>query len=104
MKQEGNISKVIHIGDGKPPSIGKCCMCTRQILNDPEEFWCCETRLIGNKYFCGGCLLELEPIIEEVRNAFNKEKAIARETGHYYSIDMATGRMVTPPRPDGDTR
>ena len=96
MKEDDSIIKVVSIGgDDKAPSVGKCCMCARRILNDPEEFWCCETRLIGNKYFCGGCLLELHPIIEEVKDAFKHEQGVASQTGHYYSIDMATGRMVT---------
>jgi len=94
VKQENSIVKIVKIED-KSPTIGKCCMCTRQILNDPDEFWCAETRMIGNKYYCGGCLLELAPIINEIKESFNRERNKGYAEGYFYTIDQATGRMVT---------
>jgi hypothetical protein len=94
VKQEDIVVKIVKIDD-KAPIIGKCCMCTRRILNDPDEFWCAETRLIGNKHYCGGCLLELAPIIDEVKESFQNEINKGYNEGYFYSIDQATGRMVT---------
>ena len=95
MKQEDSIVKIVRIED-KAASIGKCCMCTRQILNDPNEFWCAQTRMIGNKYYCGGCLLELAPIVKEVKEEYQVQKVDSYNEGtdKFYSIDQATGRMV----------
>jgi len=95
MKQEASVVKIVSIDDKKQSPVGKCCMCSRHILNDPEEFWCSETRLIGNKHYCGGCLLELAPIINEVKESFDKEMIKGYNEGYFYSIDQATGRMVT---------
>ena len=56
MKESTNVVKVVMIEEGHA-TIGKCNMCSRKIINDPFEFWCAESRLIGGKHFCGGCLL-----------------------------------------------
>ena len=94
MKETNSVIKVVDVGEDKS-IIGKCNMCQRRILNDPNEFWCDETRQIGGKYFCGGCLLELHPIITDVKESFNKlQVEIEVEYGEYYSIDEATGRLV----------
>ena len=95
MKQEDSVVKIIKIED-KAPAIGKCCMCTRQIVNDPDEFWCAQSRLIVNNYYCGWCLLELAPIINEVKKEFLKQKIDSHIEGtdKFYNIDQATGRMV----------
>ena len=98
MKQETNIIKIVKIDD-KAPSVGKCSMCNRQIVNDPEEFWCAESRMIGNKFYCGGCLLELAPIIDEVKESFGERKIVSEAEGHFYTIDQATGRMVVADAP-----
>ena len=95
MKQTDSVIKVCSIEEDKAPSLGKCCMCQRRVLNDPDEFWTSETRLIGNKLFCGGCLLELHPIVNEIKEAYDQQETIANDEGYFYSIDMATGRMVT---------
>tara|TARA_B100000902_G_C27069775_1_gene793400 strand:+ start:553 stop:846 length:294 start_codon:yes stop_codon:yes gene_type:complete len=93
VKQANSVIKVCSIGD-EEAYLGKCCMCQRRVNNDPDEFWTSETRLIGNKLFCGGCLLELHPVVEEVKYEYNTQETIANREGYFYSIDMATGRMV----------
>jgi|TARA_R110000824_G_C14912319_1_gene646752 hypothetical protein len=93
VRQTPNVVTVVDLEEGAA-NIGKCNMCTRIITNDPFEFWCAETRLIGGKYFCGGCLLELLPIIEEVNKSYLEIKVEQIEKGFFYGIDEATGRIV----------
>jgi hypothetical protein len=93
MKQADNVVKVVMLEEGHA-TIGKCNMCARRIINDPFEFWCAETRLVGGKYFCGGCLIELVPIIKEVEEAFKEVRQEAEKQGNFYSIDQASGRLV----------
>lgn len=93
MKETTNVVKVVTIEEGHA-AIGKCNMCSRKIINDPFEFWCAESRLIGGKHFCGGCLLELSPVILQVEEAYHEIRLEEEKQGNYYSIDQASGRLV----------
>jgi len=93
MKESNNVVKVVNLEEGYA-IIGKCNMCSRRITNDPLEFWCKETRLIGGKHFCGGCLIELSPIIKEVEKAYEEIYLEEQERGNFYSIYQASGRLV----------
>ena len=93
MKESGNVVKVVNLTEDKVV-VGKCNMCSRRIKNDPFEFWCNEARLIGGKYFCGGCLIELSPIIKQVEEAFLLVRLEEEKQGNFYSIDQASGRLV----------
>ena len=76
--------------------VGKCNMCRRNIENDEEKFWCVETRLINGKFFCGGCLLELHDFTETVyQNYVNRNLLERQQKGTYFTIDEATGKIVT---------
>jgi len=76
--------------------IGKCHVCMRQIENDPKKFWCRETRMINTKCYCGGCLLDLWDVVNDVNKSYTKERdrRHAGGLGVFYSIDEATGRLV----------
>ena len=75
--------------------LGKCNLCSRNVINDKTKFWCAQTRMINLKLFCGGCLLELWETVEEVNkkymDVFNQRQ---HHDDYYYSIDEATGRLV----------
>jgi len=76
--------------------IGKCHICQRRIENDPEKFWCKETRMINTKCYCGGCLLDLKEVVDKVHAAFKIQQTVyaSAEVPTFYSIDEATGRIV----------
>ena len=75
--------------------LGKCTLCARQVVNDSTKFWCKETRLINMKLYCGGCLLDLGEIVNDVLYAFSvKHDQVNNNEQRFYSIDEATGRMV----------
>tara|TARA_R110002051_G_scaffold95544_1_gene165519 strand:- start:300 stop:587 length:288 start_codon:yes stop_codon:yes gene_type:complete len=92
MKELSSVITVV--GDDKTP-LGKCALCARQVINDNTQFWCKETRLINMKLYCGGCLLDLGEIINDVLYAFSvKHDQVNNNEQRFYSIDEATGRMV----------
>jgi len=73
--------------------LGKCTLCNELVLNDDSRFGNRYATIISQKWFCGDCLVDIKPIVDEANEGQEKVDEIHFKFAESLTVDPETGRL-----------